>query len=65
MTTEAIASRPMAQPRKSAARAGSPATDPTDAETRSTLVSIRDLLAKTPEGWRIRRREAWFTLFRG
>ncbi len=26
---------------------------------------IRDLLAKTPEGWRIRRREAWFTLFRG
>lgn len=25
---------------------------------------IRDLLAKTPEGWRIRRREAWFTLFR-
>lgn len=23
---------------------------------------IRDLLAKTPEGWRIRRREAWFTL---
>ena len=26
---------------------------------------IHDLLAKTPEGWRIRRREAWFTLFRG
>lgn len=25
---------------------------------------IRDLLAKTPEGWRIRRREACFTLFR-
>ncbi len=25
---------------------------------------IRDLLAKSPEGWRIRRREAWFTLFR-
>jgi polyhydroxyalkanoate synthesis regulator phasin len=37
----------MAQPRKSAARAGSPAAEPTDAETRSTLVSIRDLLAKS------------------
>ncbi|WP_082585875.1 nuclear transport factor 2 family protein [Hydrogenophaga sp. Root209] len=24
---------------------------------------IRDLLAKTPQGWRISRREAWFTLF--
>lgn len=24
---------------------------------------IHDLLTKTPEGWRIRRREAWFTLF--
>jgi hypothetical protein len=24
---------------------------------------IHDLLARTPEGWRIRRREAWFTLF--
>ncbi len=24
---------------------------------------IHDLLAKTPEGWRIRRREAWFTLY--
>jgi ketosteroid isomerase-like protein len=25
--------------------------------------AIHDLLARTPEGWRIRRREAWFTLF--
>ena len=24
---------------------------------------IHDQLARTPEGWRIRRREAWFTLF--
>lgn len=24
---------------------------------------IRDRLTKTPEGWRIQRREAWFTLF--
>ena len=25
---------------------------------------IRDQLALTPDGWRIRRREAWFTLVR-
>lgn len=37
----------MPQPRKSAARAGSPAADATDEETRSTLVSIRDLLARS------------------
>ena len=38
---------PMPQPRKSAARAGSPAAEATDEETRSTLVSIRDLLARS------------------
>jgi hypothetical protein len=37
----------MSQPRKSAARQATPAAGPTDAETRTTLVSIRDLLAKS------------------
>ena len=35
------------------------------ANAQQQVGEIRDLLAKTPEGWRIRRREAWFTLFRG
>ena len=35
------------------------------ADAQQQVGEIRDLLAKTPEGWRIRRREAWFTLFRG
>ncbi len=34
------------------------------ADVQQQVGEIRDLLAKTPEGWRIRRREAWFTLFR-
>jgi hypothetical protein len=37
----------MPQPRKSAARAEPPVVDATDEETRSTLVSIRDLLARS------------------
>ena len=37
----------MAQPRKSAARSESQPVDPTDEQTRTTLVSIRDLLAKS------------------
>lgn len=43
--------------------AGTPRGRPADALQQ--VGEIRDLLAKTPEGWRIRRREAWFTLFRG
>jgi hypothetical protein len=34
------------------------------ADAQQQVGEIRDLLVKTPEGWRIRRREAWFTLFR-
>lgn len=43
--------------------ASTPRGRPADAQQQ--VGEIRDLLAKTPEGWRIRRREAWFTLFRG
>ena len=43
--------------------AATPRGRPADAQQQ--VGEIRDLLAKTPEGWRIRRREAWFTLFRG
>jgi len=42
--------------------AATPRGRPADAQQQ--VGEIRDLLAKTPEGWRIRRREAWFTLFR-
>jgi hypothetical protein len=37
----------MAQPRKSTARAAPAAAEATDEETRTTLVSVRDLLAKS------------------
>jgi hypothetical protein len=37
----------MPQPRKSAARPEAPVADATDEETRSTLVSVRDLLARS------------------
>ena len=37
----------MPQPRNATARAGSPAAQATDEETRSTLVSVRDLLARS------------------
>ncbi len=43
--------------------ASTPRGRPADAQQQ--VGEIRDLLAKTPEGWRIRRREARFTLFRG
>ena len=37
----------MPQPRKSAARAAAPPAEATDEETRSTLVSVRELLARS------------------